>query len=53
MGSEDGGVAGSEGIGSTRVAQPGYMWCKCVDPTHDNHERPEWCGEETHTHDGY
>ena len=53
MGNADGGVAGSEGIGSTRVAQPGQVWCKCDDPTHRNHERPEWCGEQTHTNDGY
>ena len=50
---DDGGFAGSEGIGSTRVPEPGQVWCKCDDPTHRNHERPEWCGEQTHTNDGY
>ncbi len=53
MGSEVGGFAGPERIGSTRAAQPGQAWCKCDDPAHRNHERPDRCGDLAYTNDGY
>lgn len=42
-----------EPMGSTRVEEPGRVWCKCDDRTHTNHMAPDRCGELAHTNDGY
>jgi hypothetical protein len=42
-GDESGGTF--EPIGSTRVNLPGTVLCKCVDPSHVNHESSDRCGE--------
>ena len=52
MGSDDGGVAGSEGFGATRVTEPGRVWCKCLDHWHPHHEKPTECGRDVFK-DGY